>query len=212
MHIKLEHILLFAIAALMLYHFTKGCNCDGFSVGGISCNSNGEEWVPRCESGTSAPSALACNNQYTSNEPYDKHTGPYYKCSHNHLLWLCESDDTKCDISPEPAPVPAPVPAPEPAPAPEVYLQGKWVGKAPFCGAGRADCTALGKNWTEIESAADSSGLITKYNSIVQERRIFAIAYGKDPNKGLLSPIFTSSFGNKCEFGDKVYCELQSAK
>ena len=209
MHIKLEHILLFAIAALMLYHFTKGCNCDGFSVGARTASDGlpPDGWVG-CGCKNYTIDGKSCIVDDCGVEPRTTSANGCYGVS-GYGADACH----KAGIEASGCPISYCTNYTDEHPFdPKVYLPGKWVGKAPFCGAGGADCTALGKNWTEIGKAADSSGLITKYNSIVQERRIYATANGEDPNKGLLSPRFTSSFGSECGFGDKVYCELQSAK
>ena len=50
--LSIEHVLLFVIAASLLYHFVGkcGCNKDGFSVGGqIDCSNR--ELLKGCEQG-----------------------------------------------------------------------------------------------------------------------------------------------------------------
>ena len=38
--LSIEHILLFVVAAFLLYHLTSGCRCNGFRVGGDFIKNN----------------------------------------------------------------------------------------------------------------------------------------------------------------------------
>jgi hypothetical protein len=65
MDFKMEHLLLFVVAAFLLYHLTNGCGCangviDGFSVGGevdgeVFCNPTKNNPQQFCPDGSSCP-------------------------------------------------------------------------------------------------------------------------------------------------------------